>query len=629
MGSMVGPMFDGRIYRAAFVPFLFVLVIVGFSLSGQASPLGSTLAPDAFNGPRAFAGLQTLLKRFPDRRPGSTGDNELAAYIAAQLRGSGSASGTTGSGPSTPDSGESPLSTSAAVAGAGFQVSTSQIQAATIEGTRTLTTVIAERPGSTGLSPIVIIAHRDAPQLGSAAQLSGTAALLELARVFSESETRRTIVLVSTSGGSGGYAGSADFVKHDSQSPDAAIVLGDLAGSVVHKPFVLPFSSKPQIAPEVLQRTLDGAISQDVGTDSGAPGPASQLAHLALPLSTGEEAPFSSVGTPAVLVQVSGERGPSAGEKVSANRLQNFGKAVLSSIYALDEATNIPPDFAARVALGHKLLPGWAVRLLALALLLPPLLVGVDALARLRRRREPVRHWLVWTLSGTLPFLASALFAILLGALGIVAAPASQLSADALSADGSVLEATLATAFVLALALLAWPALARRLALPLRPSADGAALAVLLVLFTVALLTWVFNPFACLLLVPALHLWLVAVGPGRRPEPQARALAYGAIALGALPLLLLALVYARELGLGIGGLAESAVLALAGGQLGPLSVLLWSIALGCLFAMLLLAPPVETIAAPGTEGWSELATRGPASYAGPGSLGGTESALRR
>jgi hypothetical protein len=626
---MVGPMFDGRIYRAAFVPFLFVLAIAGFSLSGQASPLASTLAPDAFNGPRAFAGLQALVKRFPDRQPGSAGDNELAAYIAAQLRGLGSPSGTTGSGPSTPASGESTSDTVAAAAAGGFQVSTRQIQAATIEGTRTLTTVIAERPGSTALSPIVIMAHRDAPESASAAQLSGTAALLELARVFAESETRRTIELVSTSGGSGGYAGATDFAKHNSQSPDAAIVLGDLAGSVVHKPFVLPFSSKPQIAPEALQRTLDGAISQDVGTDSGAPGLTGQLAQLALPLTTGEEAPLNSATTPAVLVQVSGQRGPTASEKVSANRLQNFGKAVLSSIYALDEAPNIAPSFAARVSLGHKLLPGWAVRLLALALLLPPLLVGVDALARLRRRREPVRRWVVWTLSGALPFLASALFAVVLGALGIVATPASQLSAGALSADGSVVEATLATAFVLALALLAWPALARRLALPLRPSADGAALAVLLVLLVVALLTWIFNPFACLLLIPALHLWLVALGPGRRSEPQARALAYGAIALGALPLLLLALAYARELGLGVGGLAESTVLALAGGQLGPLGVLLWSVALGCLFAVLLLAPAAETIAAPGTGDWSEIATRGPASYAGPGSLGGTESALRR
>ncbi|HXC46248.1 MAG TPA: M28 family peptidase [Solirubrobacteraceae bacterium] len=616
-------MFDGRIYRAAFVPFLFVLVIAGFSLSGQASPLSSTLAPDAFDGARAFAGLQALVQRFPDRRPGSAGDNELAAYIAAQLRGLGTDSGAIQPASGTADAGE-PVS-----GAAGFKVSTRRIRASTIEGERTLTTVVAERPGSTGLSPIVIVAHRDAPAPGSAAQLSGTAALMELGRVFSQSETRRTIVLVSTSGGSGGFAGAADFAQRDTPAADAAIVLGDLAGSVVRKPFVLPFSSAAQIAPESLQRTLDGAISQEVGTESGAPGLASQLAHLALPLSTGEEVPLNAARIPAVLVQVSGERGPSTHEHLSATRLQNFGKAVLSSIYSLDEAPDIAPRFAARVSLGQKLLPGWAVRLFALALLLPPLLVGVDALARLRRRREPVRRWLVWTLASALPFLASALFAVLLGALGIVAAPAAQPQAGALSADDSILAATLACLVVLVLALLSLPALERRLALPARPRADGAALAVLLVLLAVATLAWIVNPFACLLLVPALHLWLLAMGPGRRPGARARALGYGAIALGALPALLLALAYARELGLGIGGLAESAVLALSGGQVGLFGVLLWSIALGCLLAMLLLRPAAGALAAPGIEDWSEIATRGPASYAGPGSLGGTESALRR
>jgi hypothetical protein len=614
VGFMVGSMFDGRIYRAAFVPFLLVLVIAGFSLSSQASPLGSTLAPDAFDGTRAFAGLQALVKRFPDRRPGSAGDNELAAYIAAQLRGVATNSGASASTPSTRGTGESASgAANAGLAGGGFQVSTRQIRASTIEGARTLTTVVAERPGSTGLSPIVIVAHRDAFASGSAAQLSGTAALLELGRVFSQSETRRTIVLVSTSGGSGGFAGAADFALRATPAPDAAIVLGDLAGSVVHKPFVLPFSSAAQIAPESLQRTLDGTISQEVGTDSGAPGLASQLAHLALPLGTGEEAPLNAAGIPAVLVQVSGERGPSTREHLSATRLQNFGKAVLSSIYALDEAPDIAPRFAARVSLGQKLLPGWAVRLLVFALLLPPLLVGVDALARLRRRREPVRRWLVWTLAGALPFLASALFAILLGALGIVSAPDAQPPAGALSSEDSILAATLACAVVLALALLAWPALARRLTLPVRPSADGAALAVLLVLLAIATTVWIVNPFACLLLVPALHLWLLAVGPARRPGLQARALSYGAIALGALPPLLLAMAYARELGLGVGGLAESAMLALAGGEVGLFGVLLWSVAFGCLLAVLLLAPAQETL--PRLQGGSTNGARTPSASA--------------
>ncbi|HTB49881.1 MAG TPA: M28 family peptidase [Solirubrobacteraceae bacterium] len=612
-------MFDGRIYRAAFVPLLFVLAIAGFSLSGQAPPLSSTLAPDAFSGSRAFAGLQTLLARFPDRRPGSAGDNELAAYLAGQLRELGSPSSSSPSG--------------RGVAAGGFQVSTRQVNATTIDGTRTLTTVIAERPGSTGSSAIAIVAHRDAVGPGSAAQLSGTAALLELARVFSQSETRRTIVLVSTSGGSGGYAGARDFAGQDTAGQDmppldAAIVLGDLAGTVARKPFVLPFSSGSALAPESLQRTLDGAISQEVGTEPGVLTTSAQLAHLALPLATGEEAPLNAAGTPAVLVQVSGEREPAAHQSVSSTRLQNFGRAVLSSIYALDESPDVAHSFDPRVSIGRKLLPAWAVRLLVLALLLPPLLVSVDALARLRRRREPVRRWLVWTLAGALPFFVSALFVILLGSLGIVTAPAGQAAAGSLAANGSLAVATIVAVLVLALALLASPALARRLALPLRPCADGAALAVLLVLLAVASITWILNPFACLLLVPALHLWPLAASVGRRAGRRSRAVAYVAIVLGVLPLVLLLLVYARELEVGIGGLAENAVLALAGGQIGLLGALLWSTALGCLLAVLLLAPRPE-LGADAPERSSESSTRGPLSYAGPGSLGGTESALRR
>ncbi len=311
-------MFDGRIYRAALVPLLLVIVIAGFSLVSRSASLGSTLAPDAFNGARAYAGLQAMVKRFPDRRPGSSGDDALASYVARSLGelGSPSGAGATG-GPS-----------SQGAADGGFQVSTRRAQARTIEGERTLTTVIAERPGSTGESPIVILAHRDAVGRGSAAELSGTAALLELARVFSQSETRRTIVLVSTSGGSGGYGGAADFAAHWGHPLDAALVLGDLAGAVARRPFVLPFSEYPSTAPEGLQRTLDSAISQEAGVDPGNLGAAAEFAHFAFPLATGEEAPLNSAGVPAVLLQVSGQRGPSAGgagERGPPARLRSGG----------------------------------------------------------------------------------------------------------------------------------------------------------------------------------------------------------------------------------------------------------------------------------------------------------------
>jgi hypothetical protein len=406
-------------------------------------------------------------------------------------------------------------------------------------------------------------------------------------------------------------------------------VLGDLASARARKPFVLPFSSVSGAAPESLQSTLDTAISQEVGTSSGAPLDSAQFAHLALPLATGEEAPFNAAGVPSVLVQVSGERGPSAGDLISQARLLNFGRAVLGATYALDEGPDIAPSSTPRLLLGRKTLPAWAIRMLALALLLPPVLVSVDALARLRRRREPILRWVIWTLTGALPFLICALFAILLGALGIVASPATQPSAGALSTDGSAPAALASVALVFALALLAWPALVRRFALPLRPSSDGAALAVLLVLLAVASVAWIFNPFACLLLLPALHLWLLAATAGRQAGGRARALALSAIFAGVLPLVLLLALYARELGLGLGGLSESVVLALAGGQLGPFAALVWSVALGCLLTALLLSPPDGSPGAGGgLEEGIEISTRGPASYAGPGSLGGTESALR-
>jgi hypothetical protein len=615
-------MFDGRIYRAALVPLLLVIVIAGFSLVSRSAPLASTLAPDAFNGARAYAGLQALAKRFPDRRPGSPGDDALAAYIARSLGELGSPSGASGSG------GASSLSAQGAAAG-GFQVSTRTVQARTIEGKRTLTTVIAERPGSTGESPIVVFAHRDAVGRGSAAELSGTATLLELARVFSQSETRRTIVLVSTSGGSGGYAGAADFAAHWDHPLDAALVLGDLAGATTRRPFVLALSGRLSTGPEDLQRTVDSAVSQEAGLAPGNLGAAAELAHFAFPLAIGEEAPLNNAGVPAVLLQVSGQRGPSGGEQVSEARLLGFGRAALSAIYALDEGPNIPVSSAPQLHVSGKLLPAWAVRLLALALLLAPLLVCVDALARLRRRREPVLPWVGWVLTGALPFLLGAVFAFSLGALGVVAAPPAQLSAVSLPADGSVAGATLACGLVLVLALMAWPVLARRLSLPTRPSADAAGLAITLVLLAVALLVWLFNPYACLLLVVAAHLWPLAVEARRRLSVGPRTIALLAIVAGALPALLLLVLYARELGLGPVGLAESAMLALAGGLVGPVAALLWSAACGCLFTAILFVCAPLVSPEPDSLEWTEVFTRGPSTYAGPGSLGGTESALRR
>ncbi len=602
-------MFNGRLYRAAFLPFLLALAVAAFSLGGRPLPQSTTLAPDAFDGSRAFAEMKSLAARFPQRRPGSAGDERLAGQIAADVNGLGGA------------------------AGGGFAVHVVHAEGQTIAGQRRLTTVIAERPGSTAAAPILILAHRDAAAEGSPGEMSATAALLELARVFASRETKRTIVLASTSGGSGGAAGAAGLPEGLSEAGihgpfDAAIVLGDLAATSLRRPLVVPYSDGLGSAPLGLQRTVADAITKESGWNPGSPSTLGQLAHLTFPLAVGEEGVLDAQGLPAVLVQASGERGPSPRERLSAEGLEGLGRGVLSAVDALDTAPDVTPALETGLVLQRKTVPEWALRLLLGTLLLPPLIAGADGLARMRRRRAPVGRWTRWTLSCALPFVCCAVFCWLLGALGIIAAaPSEPIPGGAIQLDGAAVTALVTVGLTFVVSWMLRGALLRRVGLPQRPDADVAGLPIVLVLAVLAVVVWIGNPYTALLLIPALHLWLLLADPELRPR---RAAALGLVALGLAPLALLLYFYAHQLGLGPGEFAYSAVLLVAGGHVGLGSALLWSLGFGCAVAAALVAAraPAPDVGLAPPEG-VEITIRGPRSYAGPGSLGGTESALRR
>jgi hypothetical protein len=138
-----------------------------------------------------------------------------------------------------------------------------------------------------------------------------------------------------------------------------------------------------------------------------------------------------------------------------------------------------------------------------------------------------------------------------------------------------------------------------------------------------ALGIWVTNPFAAALLVPALHLWMWVLMPETRMHPAPRAALF---VLGLAPPLLVLAYYMVTLGFNPVTFAWTTAMMIASGQISPLVALEWCAAAACALWGVAVAPWSAR-----QERKQELpvTVRGPVSYAGPGSLGGTESALRR
>jgi hypothetical protein len=302
---------------------------------------------------------------------------------------------------------------------------------------------------------------------------------------------------------------------------------------------------------------------------------------------------------------------------------------MVSAINALDAGPQIRAPSTYLLYSG-QMIPGWAVRLLVLALILPVLAATIDGLARARRRGHGIARWIVWVLSAALPFVLAALLVRGLRVVGLIdAAPPGPLAGDSVALHGRAIAilCVLAAVIVLGMSVLR-PfmlrlARARALGAFLDVGGPGAAAALLLVLCVVALSIWLANPFAAALLVPALHLWLWAAGASRRlPRALVIVLLLGGMALPVLAVL----SYANELGLSLLQAAWSAVLLLAGGGVGLKAAVEWSVVLGCAAGMTLIA--LRAMRHPRAEP-APVTVRGPVSYAGPGSLGGTESALRR
>lgn len=601
-------MLDGRIYRTGLIIAVLALVVLAFSLRNQPAGLNPTIAPDAFNGRDALTQVNALAAADPAPAPGSIDDDNLATAVRQNL------------------------------AGAGFTVSTNTFAAQTVAGTRTVENVVGVRPGMKSGS-IVLVAPRDGR--GGPDGLSGTATLLELARDLSGETLNRSVVLASISGTQGG-AGVLQLARTLPQPVDAVLVLGDLGRAHARPPVVIPWTAGQAVAPPQLRNTVASALAAQTPFTASGIGLGGQFAHLAVPFSPGPQGPLGARGIPAIDLTLSGEAGRPTAAPVDPATLTDMGRAALEMISALDNGPAVAAP-SAYLILDGKVVPSWGLALFALGLLVPVALTTIDAVARARRRGYLVGRSVTVVLAAALPFLAAVVVVLIARLAGLVStAPPGPVDPGAIPLGGGGVAAIVVAALAMAGGGVAAAVAARRMTPARRPrhrpsarpgaraaaaedtsGTEGVVVGLLVVACALTFLVWLGNPYAALLLMPALHLWLVALNPDLRLPPAARA---GLVLLGVAPVAIVIFYYANGLGYGPIGVAWQAVLLIAGHGVGLVAALVWSVALGCLLSAAALGLRLGRRPEPEP---APVTVRGPITYAGPGSLGGTKSALRR
>jgi hypothetical protein len=596
---------EPRIYRAAFIPALLALVLVMFSLESRPPPLSQGLAADVlFDARRAATDMRDIARSAPDRRPGSIGNQRTAARVAEEL------------------------------AALGFRTEIDRFRA---ENT-SLVNVVARRGGGSG-SQVLVIAARDADSIPDAnTSAADTAALLELARVFEGKVAAKTLVLASVDGSTLGDAGVRRLADRLEAGPrtDAALVLSNMGAEREDGPLLIAWSNDDKRGGLGLQRTAIASLRQELGSVPGDPGAPEQLSRLAFPLGLGGQAPLLARGIDAIRLSGSGELPPTGGEApedVDVARFDDLGRGALRTLFALEEGDAPKHGPSSYVTFSGQVLPGRALWLLALFLILPALVASVDAFARLRRRREPVMPYWRWLAAAVLAFLAAlgvGEFLVLVGQAPDPP-PGPPPPADA-NLDGAAIASLGAVALTLALGLvLARVHLLPRSNWPPPAEAPGAGCAVALAMSVATLVVWMLNPYTALLLVPAMHLWLLA-GLTRVRWRGALAMVLG----GLLPIAIVGLLYVNRLDLGPIESGWYLFQLFTGGQVGLLGALMTCVLLGIAVSAVGIATARRH--APEPEDREPHTGRprdelppifGPGGHAGPGMIGGATGTSRR
>lgn len=520
-----------RLYRAAFAPALFALIVLAFSLQEPARSVAPELSPPGFSASRATVFADQAVKNYGARQSGSTGDSQLADLVGARLE------------------------------GVGFRVSKTSFDATTLTGRRTLTNVIGVRPGPSDRRLLVIASRDGAPGDLQRSGALETGVLLELARVLEGRAFDHTLVLASVSGGVDGGLG-ADRLAATLRGPfDAIVVLRNVGTQLAQSPVVATTDSR-QISDERFVRTIRRITRLELGAgsaDSDGHGIAAQLVRIGFPLALGEQAILPGHGLTGASISPGGEPLRPAADSLS--QTADVGQVTLRALTTFDGSFHPAKPEPAPLRVGGKLIPQWALLLLIGALFFPLIVASIDAWARARRWRQVSQRGVLAPAIAAVWLLVIGFLLRAVGLTGIIDAP--PLAPDPAAVTGAGATAIGVFALVLSVLGVMVAAGAARQATPKGGEAGFA----LWVVFA-GLFVFVVNPVTAAFLLLLLHLLVLMLLTGGARRRQVVALAL----LGLLPLIAAAAYFPVVFEIPLGGALRYAVLLEAGGFVGPLAL---------------------------------------------------------
>ena len=490
-GSLERPV-SGQLYRSAFLVCSLPLLIAAFSIT-RPGALQKPLLPPEFDARSTLELARELATEYPDRSPGSAGALAASRWFRLKLAPYGLATNTDTWTDTLPGGRQVRLHNVAAIA--------------------------------RGNSPdtIVVMAHRDNTGAGPGANdnASGTASLIELARAYARPQSEaqaavqsaHTLVFLSTDAGAYGQLGAVRFATHSPlRSHVVAVVnLDALAGT--GPPRVVVTGDRPRSPAPVLVATAASRILEQTGRRPRHPGFLGQLVDLGFPFTLYEQGPFVAHDLPAITLTTGGNRPPPAvGDtafRLATPKLVKMGRAAQELLGSLNQGLEAAPGTTSAVWVGDRMIRGWAIELVLIAVLLPFVVAAVDLFALTRRhglRLAPAlralrSRLLFWAFAGLVFTCFRAL-----GAFGS-GPPRPPNPAAPVAGDWPVLAVTGFLVVVAAGWLVSRYRLVPRRAVTREEIVAGQTVA-LLALAIVALLVVATNPFALLFVLPALHAWL-------------------------------------------------------------------------------------------------------------------------